>query len=115
MCSPDGKQRADYGRKMGDGARRKRGGDERREKERFDTGKVWRRGGQMSDGPEASMAEEQGGERGSLVSRSGREESSGTLGGMVEESQGRGESRVCGQRVASGEIRIQLVLHCGSN
>lgn len=72
MCSPDGKQRADYGRKMGDGARRKRGGDERREKERFDTGKVWRRmgrGGQMSDGPEASMAEEQGGERGRLESR----------------------------------------------
>ena len=57
---------------MGDGARRKRGGDERREKERFDTGKVWRRmgrGGQMSDGPEASMAEEQGGERGRLESR----------------------------------------------
>lgn len=34
MCSPDGKQRADYGREMGDGARRKRGREVSEERER---------------------------------------------------------------------------------
>lgn len=59
------------------------------------------RGGQMSDGPEASMAEDRGAKEGkggqSLVSRSGREESGGTLGEMVEESQGRGEVGCAGR------------------
>lgn len=61
----------------------------------------------------------QGGERGG-----GRPESRFTVGeGRKWWDAGRngggiaGErrSRLCGQRVASGEIRIQLVLHCGSN
>lgn len=49
------------------------------------------------------------GEGWSLVSGSGREESSGTL----EERNRRGEE--VGRRGWRGEIRIQLVLHCGSN